>query len=45
MNVLENLMLGLVVPTFMCTDFKLSVKCEDEIVPLTKYKVKNIWGG
>lgn len=35
----------LVVPTFMYTDIKLSVKCEDETVPLTKYIVKNIWGG
>ncbi|KIA86040.1 DUF2931 family protein [Kaistella jeonii] len=35
----------LVVPTFMYNDFKLSVKCEDEIVPLTKYKVKGVWGG
>lgn len=35
----------LVVPTFMYTDFKLSVKCEDETVPLTKYIIKNIWGG
>ena|SRR6218665_4061279 len=32
-------------PTFEYTDFKLSVKCEDEIVPLTKYKVKGVWGG
>ncbi|AZI32665.1 DUF2931 family protein [Kaistella carnis] len=35
----------LVVPTFMYKDFKLSVKCEDEIIPLTKYKVKGVWGG
>lgn len=35
----------LVVPTFMYNDFKLSVKCEDEIVPLSKYKIENIWGG
>ncbi|KIA86041.1 DUF2931 family protein [Kaistella jeonii] len=35
----------LVVPTFMYNDFKLSVKCEDEIVPLTNFKVKGIWGG
>lgn len=30
----------IIIPTFMYTDFKLSVKCEDEIVPLTKYKVE-----
>jgi len=35
----------IVKPTFEYTDFKLSVKCEDEIVPLTKYKVKGVWGG
>ncbi|QDP84735.1 DUF2931 family protein [Chryseobacterium sp. SNU WT5] len=35
----------IIIPTFMYTDFKLSVKCEDEIIPLTKYKVKGVWGG
>ncbi|QDP84730.1 DUF2931 family protein [Chryseobacterium sp. SNU WT5] len=34
-----------IIPTFMYKDFKLSVKCEDEIIPLTKYKVKGVWGG
>ncbi|OAH65387.1 hypothetical protein AXA65_18310 [Chryseobacterium sp. FP211-J200] len=32
-------------PTFEYTDFKLSVKCEDEVIPLEKYKVKGVWGG
>jgi len=32
-------------PTFMYEDFKLSVKCENEEIPLTKYKVKGVWGG
>ncbi|KIA85467.1 DUF2931 family protein [Kaistella jeonii] len=35
----------LVAPTFMYNDFKLSVKCEEEIVPLSKYNIENIWGG
>ncbi|KMQ67964.1 hypothetical protein ACM39_11570 [Chryseobacterium sp. FH2] len=32
-------------PTFEYEDFKLSVKCGDKEVPLTKYKVKGVWGG
>ncbi|OAH65389.1 hypothetical protein AXA65_18320 [Chryseobacterium sp. FP211-J200] len=32
-------------PTFEYTDFKLSVKCEYEVIPLEKYKVKGVWGG
>ena len=35
----------IVKPTFEYTDFKLSVKCENEVIPLTKYKVKGVWGG
>lgn len=35
----------IVKPTFMYQDFKLSVKCENEEIPLTKYKVKGVWGG
>ncbi|NMR34213.1 DUF2931 family protein [Chryseobacterium aquaticum] len=35
----------IVKPTFEYTDFKLSVKCENEEIPLTKYKVKGVWGG
>jgi len=35
----------IVKPTFEYTDFKLSVKCENEEIPLTKYKVRGVWGG
>lgn len=35
----------LVMPTFMYKNIKLSVQCEDEIVPLKKYKILDIWGG
>ena len=35
----------IVKPTFEYTDFKLSVKCENEVIPLEKYKVKGVWGG
>lgn len=32
----------LIKPTFMYEDFKLSVKCEEEVIPLTKYKVRGV---
>ncbi|MFC4412300.1 DUF2931 family protein [Kaistella carnis] len=35
----------IITPTFMYNDMKVSVKCEDEIIPLTKYQVKGVWGG
>lgn len=30
-------------PTFQYNDFKVSVKCKDEEIPLTKDKVKGVW--
>ena len=33
------------IPEFMYTGFQISVKCEDEVIPLTKYEVKSISGG
>ncbi|WP_262706726.1 DUF2931 family protein [Kaistella carnis] len=35
----------IITPTFMYNDMKVSVKCEDEEIPLKKYKVEGVWGG
>lgn len=32
-------------PTFNYDSMKLSVQCEEETIPLTKYKVRGVWGG
>jgi hypothetical protein len=35
----------IVKPTFNYDSMKLSVQCEEETIPLTKYKVRGVWGG